>query len=195
MLNIVLFGPPGSGKGTQATKLCEQFNLTHISTGDLLREEIKNETPLGLEAQKFMDNGILVPDEVVIGMLGSKIDASIEGGSQGFIFDGFPRTVDQAEALDKLLELKEANVGKVLFLTVDEDELVNRLLERGKTSGRADDQNEEKIRTRLQEYNNKTLPVAEYYEGQNKVNKIDGVGGIEDIFCALSDALTDIIPA
>jgi adenylate kinase len=138
MINLILFGPPGSGKGTQAVKLAQEFNLYHISTGDLFRSELKNETPLGVEAKKYMDKGELVPDEVTIGMLSNKLD-EYAGKVDGFIFDGFPRTQPQAEALDKLLDLKNTAILQVLELQVPEDLCVIRILERGKTSGRADD--------------------------------------------------------
>ncbi len=180
MLNIILFGPPGSGKGTQAYRLKETYNLLHISTGDLLREEKAKGSPLGLEAKKYMDNGLLVPDEVVIGMIRVKLEENV-GKVAGIIFDGFPRTVAQAEALDKLLEEKETHIEKVLALEVGEDELVRRLLERGKTSGRADDTNEDKIRTRLGEYHSKTALVAGHYAKSDKVRNVLGEGSIEDI--------------
>ncbi len=180
MLNIILFGPPGSGKGTQAYRLKERYNLLHISTGDLLREEKAKGSPLGLEAKKYMDNGLLVPDEVVIGMIRVKLEENV-GKVAGIIFDGFPRTVAQAEALDQLLEEKETCIEQVLALEVGEDELVRRLLERGKTSGRADDMDEEKIRTRLGEYHTKTALVAGHYAQTDKVANVAGEGTIEEI--------------
>ncbi len=185
MLNLVLFGPPGSGKGTQASNIITKYSLVHISTGDILRHEVKNETPLGQEAKKFMDGGLLVPDEVVIGMLGTKIDESIAEGARGFIFDGFPRTVAQAEALDKLLTFKETEINKVLALEVDDEELVTRILKRGETSSRSDDQDESIIRKRIVEYNNKTAPVAAYYDNQGKYTALAGVGTIDQIFQSL----------
>jgi len=181
MLNIILFGPPGSGKGTQANNLVEKYNLQHISTGDLLRAEKQKETPLGLEAKKFMDQGLLVPDEVVIGMISNKLDDMSEK-VHGFIFDGFPRTVAQAEALDKLLDFKQIGIERVLALDVSEEELVKRLMKRGKTSGRADDVDENTIRQRITEYENKTAPVAGYYSDQNKVTNVPGEGSIDDTF-------------
>jgi len=180
MFNIILFGPPGSGKGTQSEKLIAKYGLKHLSTGDLLRSEISRHTPLGQEARNFMDKGQLVPDEVVIAMISSALDANIE--SKGFLFDGFPRTYDQAEALDKLLDLKNAPVVVMLALNVSEEELVKRLLKRGETSGRSDDTNEEIIRARIVEYYNKTAAVAEYYQQFNKVAIVKGEGGIDDIF-------------
>jgi len=192
MLNLILFGPPGSGKGTQANQLKEAFNLKHISTGDLLREEKANETPLGLEAKKFMDAGLLVPDDVVIGMISSKLDELSET-VQGFIFDGFPRTVAQAEALDKLLKLHNADISIVLALDVPEEEVVTRLLERGKTSGRADDANEEKIRARFVEYETKTAPLANYFTEQGKFKLVAGVGNIEEIFSELQCEVNEIL--
>ncbi len=179
MFNLILFGPPGSGKGTQSASITEKYNLLHISTGDLLRSEVEKQTPLGVEAKKYMDQGMLVPDEVVIGMISSKIDEQPE--ARGFIFDGFPRTKAQAEALDKLAEFKGTNIHLVLALEVGEDELVKRLLHRGITSGRSDD-NEEVIAKRIKEYYAKTEPVAEYYQNKGKLERVKGEGTIEDIF-------------
>jgi len=187
MINIVLFGPPGAGKGTQSENIITQFGLKHISTGDLFRKHLGEGTTLGKEARSFMDNGKLVPDEVVIGMVEDFLNANTD--AKGFIFDGFPRTVAQAEALDGLLEKHNTAIGCMLMLDVPQDELKKRLLERGKTSGRADDQNEEKINVRIQEYTNKTLPVATFYEGQGKTCKIKGVGTIESIFSDISEAI------
>ncbi|MEY2830726.1 MAG: hypothetical protein RIQ33_2584 [Bacteroidota bacterium] len=192
MLNLILFGPPGSGKGTQSENLIKKYHLQHVSTGDIFRSEIANETALGMEAKKFMDKGLLVPDEVVIGMIGSKIDACIELGVQGFIFDGFPRTIPQAEALDKLLLFKNIPINQVLSLDVSEEELVKRLLSRGVTSGRTDDQDESIIRNRVVEYRTKTEPVAGFYQQQNKLSKIKGEGSVDDIFIALSDAIDNV---
>jgi len=192
MLNLILFGPPGSGKGTQATQIKDAFNLKHISTGDLLREEKANETPLGLEAKKFMDAGLLVPDDVVIGMISSKLDELSEK-VEGFIFDGFPRTVAQAEALDKLLKLHDTEISIVLALDVSEEELVRRLLDRGKSSGRADDANEETIRARVVEYENKTAPLANYFTEQEKFKLVRGEGNIEEIFSELQCEVNEII--
>ncbi|HEY0054474.1 MAG TPA: adenylate kinase [Pedobacter sp.] len=188
MLNLVLFGPPGAGKGTQSQKLIEKYNLVHLSTGDILRAEITNGTELGLEAKKLMDQGILVPDEVVIGMISNKLDANKD--AQGFIFDGFPRTVAQAEALDRLLESKNTGISVMIALGVDDQELEKRLLNRGKDSGRADDANPEIIRKRIDEYNSKTAPVANYYKSQAKFKGINGIGTIDEIFngiCAVAD--------
>lgn len=184
MINLILFGPPGSGKGTQAAKLAEYFNLLHISTGDMFRNEMKNETPLGLEAKSYITKGELVPDEVTIGMLSNKIDENI-ANVKGFIFDGFPRTQPQAEALDKLLALKETEITKVLALEVPEEEIVNRILERAKTSGRTDDADENIIRNRFQVYLNETAQVAEHYKQIDKFVALDGVGSIDAIFEAL----------
>lgn len=180
MLNIVLFGPPGAGKGTQSQNLIEKYELIHLSTGDILRGEISNNTPLGLEAKKLMDQGILVPDAVVIGMISNKLDQN--PSAKGFIFDGFPRTVAQAEALDQLLFSKNESISGMIALEVDEVELEKRLLNRGKDSGRPDDQNPEIIRKRVQEYTSKTAPVANYYQAQNKYYSVQGLGTIEDIF-------------
>jgi adenylate kinase len=183
MFNLILFGPPGSGKGTQSEKLIDKYGLMHLSTGNLLREEIANQTKLGLEAKSFMDKGQLVPDAVVIGMIGSALDANPQ--AKGFLFDGFPRTVAQAEALDNLLTGKASEIAIVLALEVDREELVARLLNRGKSSGRSDDTDENVIRARLVEYENKTAPVAGYYAQAGKVVYVKGVGGIDDIFHSL----------
>ncbi len=183
MLNLVLFGPPGAGKGTQSQKLIEKYGLIHLSTGDLLRGEIAQGTELGLEAKKLMDHGQLVPDEVVIGMISNKLDANKDAG--GFIFDGFPRTVTQAEELDSLLESKQSSITGMIALQVDDDELLRRLLLRGKDSGRVDDANPEVIGKRIHEYNNKTAPVAEFYKKQNKFESVNGMGTVDEIFAAI----------
>ncbi len=180
MFNLILFGPPGSGKGTQSDNLVEKYGLIHLSTGNLLREEISQKTPLGIEAKGFMDKGQLVPDEVVIGMVDSYYDKHKE--AKGFLFDGFPRTVAQAEALDKLLDLKKTEIAAVLALEVSEEELVKRLLNRGKTSGRSDDTNEEVIRKRFSVYSNETKPVAEHYKQAYKFHPVKGEGTVEEIF-------------
>jgi adenylate kinase len=187
MLNIVLFGPPGAGKGTQSEKLVSHYELIHLSTGDILRSEIANQTTLGLEAKKLMDEGKLVPDEVVIGMIDSKINAN--ASAKGFIFDGFPRTIPQAEALDKLLKGKGTEIKVMLALEVEEEELTKRLLNRGKDSGRSDDQDVSIIKKRVQEYNSKTAPLAGYYQNQGKYKGIKGIGSIEEIFDALKTAI------
>ena len=189
MFNLILFGPPGSGKGTQSEKLIAKYGLKHLSTGDLLRSEIAAKTPLGLEAKNIMDKGQLVPDEVVIGMISSAVDANPT--AKGFLFDGFPRTGAQAKALDNLLELKEASINVMLALDVSEEELVKRLLKRGETSGRSDDTNEHVIRARITEYHNKTAIVAEYYRQFNKVVLIKGEGSVDDIFAALSKEIDE----
>lgn len=187
MFNLILFGPPGSGKGTQSEKLVEKYGVIHLSTGNLLREEIAHKTPLGLEAKKFMDKGQLVPDEVVIGM----IDSSLEHhkNAKGFLFDGFPRTVAQAKALDKLLELKKMAITSVLALEVNDEELIKRLLNRGKTSGRSDDTDEGVIRKRLAVYNNETTPVAEHYKKAKKFQAVKGEGTVDEIFSWLCEAI------
>lgn len=187
MFNLILFGPPGCGKGTQSDKLVAKYGLVHLSTGNLLREEIAQKTPLGVEARSFMDKGQLVPDEVVIGMVDSYFDK--HKGSKGFLFDGFPRTVAQAKALDSLLELKKTEIAAVLALEVGEEELVKRLLNRGKTSGRSDDTNEEVIRKRFSVYINETTPVAEHYKKAKKFQAIKGEGSVDEIFQAVSDAI------
>ena len=187
MVNIVLFGPPGAGKGTQSESIIAKYGLKHISTGDLFRKHLGEGTELGKKAQSYMDNGKLVPDEVVIGMVDETINEHKD--APGFIFDGFPRTVAQAEALDELLAGHKTDIACMIELDVPFDELKRRLLNRGKTSGRADDQNEEKINVRIQEYLNKTVPVAEFYAGQNKNCKITGVGSIESIFENIEKAI------
>jgi adenylate kinase len=184
MFNIILFGPPGSGKGTQSEKLVEKYGLVHLSTGDLLRKERQLKTPLGIEAQQFVDRGQLVPDEVVIGMISSALDENQK--ARGFLFDGFPRTVAQAEALDRLLELKKSEIGLVLFLDVNEEELIKRLVHRGKTSGRSDDADENIQRKRQEVYKNETLPVAAHYSRAKKVVNVNGIGSLDDIFSRLS---------
>lgn len=183
MFNLILFGPPGSGKGTQSEKLIQKYGLIHLSTGDLLRREIADKTKLGLEAKAFMDQGQLVPDSVVIGMIRSAIEQNPE--AKGFLFDGFPRTVAQSEALDELLREKNAAISAVLALEVSEEELIGRLLNRGKTSGRSDDVNETIIRARISEYETKTAPVAGHYQQFNKVHRVKGEGSIDEIFDAL----------
>ncbi len=183
MFNLILFGPPGSGKGTQSEKLIVKYGLKHLSTGDLLRSEIAGQTALGLEAKKLMDRGQLVPDEVVIGMISSALDANPQ--AKGFLFDGFPRTVAQAKALDNLLKLKGTQIHAMISMLVSEEELVKRLLNRGKTSGRSDDTNEEIIRARIVEYRTKTSVVADYYDQFDKLAEIAGEGTIDEIFESL----------
>ena len=183
MFNLILFGPPGSGKGTQSENLITRYGLKHLSTGDLLRSEINKQTSLGLAAKSFMDKGQLVPDEVVIGMISSALDENPQ--AKGFLFDGFPRTPAQAEALDNLLELKKTSIAIMLALNVSEEELVKRLVKRGETSGRSDDNNEQVIRARITEYRSKTAVVAEYYQKFDKVVMVKGEGTIGEIFNAL----------
>jgi adenylate kinase len=180
MFNLILFGPPGSGKGTQSEKLIEKYELVHLSTGNLLRKEIAEKTPLGLEAENLINKGQLVPDEVVIGMIDSCLDEHKE--AKGFLFDGFPRTIAQAEALDKLLHLKRSEIALVILLEVDEEELIKRLVLRGQTSGRSDDANESVQRKRQEVYKTETLPVASHYQKAKKVVRIDGMGKIDEIF-------------
>jgi adenylate kinase len=187
MLNIVLFGPPGAGKGTQSEKLIAKYGLVHLSTGDILRSEIARGTVLGMEAKQIMDRGDLVSDDIVIGMIESKLDAN--PNANGFIFDGFPRTQAQAVALDDLLQKKGTAISAMLALEVDNEELVKRLLLRGKDSGRPDDANEEIIRNRVNEYNNKTLPLKKYYSEQAKFHSINGIGSIESIFNQLTERI------
>lgn len=183
MFNLILFGPPGSGKGTQSERLISRYGLKHLSTGDLLRSEIANQTLLGLEAKSFMDRGELVPDEVVIGMIRSALDANPQ--AKGFLFDGFPRTKAQSEALDTLLSGRGEAINVVLALEVTEEELVKRLLNRGLTSDRSDDRDEQVIRARIAEYHKKTTAVADHYRQFGKVVSIKGEGTVDDIFDAL----------
>lgn len=183
MFNMILFGPPGSGKGTQSERIVEKYGLVHLSTGNLLREEIADKTPLGTEARNFMDKGQLVPDEVVIGMIDNCLEHHKD--AKGFLFDGFPRTVAQAEALDKLLALKKSEISLVLALEVSEEELVKRLLNRGKTSGRSDDTDVEVIRKRFAVYTNETEPVAEHYRDLRRFHSIKGEGSVDEIFSSI----------
>ncbi|MFN3754579.1 adenylate kinase [Flavobacterium sp.] len=190
MINIVLFGKPGAGKGTQAEFLKGKYNLTHLSTGDIFRFNIKNNTGLGQLAKTFMDKGDLVPDEVTIQMLQSEVDKNPT--CAGFLFDGFPRTIAQAEALDKFLASKGQNITATVALEADDEILVQRLLERGKTSGRPDDQDEEKIRNRYQEYNEKTAPLMDYYDAQGKFHAVNGIGSIEEVTERLSKVIDNL---
>ncbi|GJH41726.1 hypothetical protein RCZ04_22760 [Capnocytophaga sp. HP1101] len=190
MTNLVLFGKPGAGKGTQAAFLKDKYNLVHISTGDIFRHNIKNETKLGKLAQSYMDKGDLVPDEVTIQMLQEEVENN--PNAEGFIFDGFPRTIAQAEALDNFLESKGMRIHGTLALEADDEVLIKRLVERGKVSGRTDDQDEEKIRNRFTEYNEKTAPLITFYQTQGKYHAINGIGTIEEITTRLSDTIDKI---
>lgn len=189
-LNIVLFGPPGAGKGTQSEFLITKYNLVHLSTGDLLRGEIKAGTELGLKAKSLMDAGNLVPDEVVIGMINNKLQQNPD--ANGFIFDGFPRTTAQAEALDELLAKSNDAISSMIALEVPEEELKNRLLERGKVSGRSDDQDISIIENRIKEYQNKTAPLKEFYKKQDKLKLVDGIGSISEISKRLSSTIDSL---
>ena len=190
MINLVLFGKPGAGKGTQAGFLKEKYNLKHISTGDVFRYNIKNGTTLGKLAKSYIDKGDLVPDEVTIDMLKDEVEKNPEAA--GFIFDGFPRTVAQAEALDNFLESKNMKINATIALEADEEILVQRLLERGKESGRSDDQDEEKIRNRFEEYNQKTAPLKNFYEAQEKFHTVNGIGDIAEITGRLAKVINDL---
>ncbi len=190
MLNIILFGPPGSGKGTQAQKMIDKYGIVHISTGDLFRFEMSNNTPLGLKAKEYMAKGELVPDEVTIGMLKNKVDANPD--AHGFIFDGFPRTIAQAESLDAFLNDKDTEVTVLLALDVPEDELTQRLLKRGESSGRADDSDESIIKNRIQVYKTETSQVFDYYNQLEKSVSIHGVGTIEEIFDKITQAISEV---
>ena len=189
MLNLILFGPPGSGKGTQAENLIEKYGILHISTGDLFRYEMGNNTPLGIKAKEYMAKGELVPDEVTIGMLKNKVDANPD--VSGIIIDGFPRTIPQAEALDAFLQEKNTEVTALVALDVPDEELVKRLLNRGKSSGRADDNDEEIIRNRISIYKSETAQVFDYYAQNGKSKLIPGVGSIEEIFDRLVAAIDE----
>ncbi len=190
MTNIVLFGPPGAGKGTQAEFLKEKYNLVHISTGDVFRFNIKNETALGMLAKSYMDKGELVPDQVTIDMLNAEVEKNTD--AKGFIFDGFPRTNAQAEALDKLMDGKDSQINAMIALEVEDEILVKRLIGRGKTSGRADDADESIIRNRIKEYYDKTAILKEYYSAQSKYFGVNGVGSIEDITERLSKVIDNL---
>ena len=191
MLNLVLFGPPGAGKGTQATRLVEKYHLVHLSTGDIFRSNIKEGTDLGQLAKSYIDKGALVPDEVTIGMLEAEVNSN--SNAKGFIFDGFPRTSAQAEALDAFLSSKDTEVSSMLALEVDKNELITRLLERGKSSGRADDQDAGIIKNRIQVYENETAVLKTYYANQNKFFGIEGVGSIESITLGLCKAIDTLV--
>ena len=191
MLNLVLFGPPGAGKGTQAARLVEKYHLVHLSTGDIFRSNIKEGTDLGQLAKSYIDKGALVPDEVTIGMLEAEVNSN--SNAKGFIFDGFPRTSAQAEALDAFLSTKDTEVSSMLALEVDENELISRLLERGKSSGRADDQDAGIIKNRIQVYENETAVLKTYYANQNKFFGIEGVGSIESITLGLCKAIDTLV--
>lgn len=180
MKNMILFGPPGSGKGTQAVKLAVHYNLLHLSTGDMFRYEIKNNTPLGQRAKSYMDRGELVPDEITIEMLRERVESAKD--VTGIIFDGFPRTVAQAEALDQMLEEISGPIKALLLLDVPDEEIVKRILLRGETSGRKDDLDEKVIRNRIEVFNRETTPVFDYYNQKDIAFKVDGVGSVDEIF-------------
>ncbi len=191
MLNLILFGPPGSGKGTQALKLVEQYQLIHISTGDLFRYEMKNNTHLGTRAKEYMTKGELVPDEVTIGMLENRLDQSPD--ARGFIFDGFPRTIPQAEALDALLGDRNTSITGLVALEVPDSEIIERILMRSKTSGRPDDNNTEIVKNRILVYRAETKPVYSYYNAQEKSRTVDGLGTIEEVFDRLCSEIDAVV--
>lgn len=190
MLNLILFGPPGSGKGTQAKMLVEQYNLVHISTGDLFRNEIQKQTPLGIEAKGYMSRGELVPDSVTIGILKNAVDANSE--AEGFIFDGFPRTIPQAKALDAMLDDLGEEVSGLVALSVPEQEIINRILLRGKSSGRPDDNDPAIVRNRIQVYEDETSPVYAHYAGVGKSYMVNGIGSVDEIFERLSEVIDNL---
>jgi adenylate kinase len=190
MLNIVLFGPPGAGKGTQSEKLIEKYNLKHLSTGDILRSAIQKATPLGLEAKKFIDKGELVPDETVIDLIAHELD--VHRSAKGYIFDGFPRTTVQAKKLDEMLSGRGISITLMMALEVDHQELVKRLLNRGLLSARTDDRNVEVIEKRISIYNEYTHVVADYYKEQNKFKAVDGMGGIDEIFERICNTIKEL---
>lgn len=191
MFNIVIFGKPGSGKGTQADFLKDKYDLYHISTGDLFRKNILNKTDLGIEAKSFLDNGDLVPDIVTIKMLENEVLANKD--ANGFIFDGFPRTLNQAESLDIFLESINQKINATIALEVDENELITRLLDRGKTTNRSDDQDIEKIKNRFNEYNNKTSILIDFYQKQSKFYSVNGHGSVDDITSRLFNLVDSLI--
>ena len=190
MLNIILFGPPGAGKGTQSARLIGKYGLVHLSTGDVFRYNIKNQTELGILAKSFIDKGQLVPDEVTNQMVKDFIARN--NNNKGFIFDGYPRTIAQGKNLDRVLEEYQANVTSMIALKVDEDELVNRLLERGKSSGRPDDQDEAIIRNRFKVYNDETSPLSDFYAKKGKFIAVKGKGSIDEIFQNLCKAIDGV---
>jgi adenylate kinase len=190
MINIVLFGKPGAGKGTQADFLKTKYNLVHLSTGDIFRHNIKNNTELGNLAKNFIDKGDLVPDNVTINMLNAEVEKNPTAA--GFLFDGFPRTIAQAEALDTFLASKNNHITATIALEAEDEILIQRLLERGKTSGRPDDQDETKIRNRYDEYNQKTAPLTQYYQSQNKFHAVNGIGTIEEVTNRLNKIINNL---
>jgi adenylate kinase len=183
MFNIVLFGPPGAGKGTQAVKLVETYNLVHLSTGDILRAEMKKNSPLGQKVKSLIEKGELVSDEIVIDLIREHLNSNRE--ASGFIFDGFPRTVEQAKSLDEMLKKESLDIALMVTLEVEEEELISRILLRGKVSGRADDSDTAIIKNRIKVYNEQTTPVAGYYKNQGKHVSVDNMGTIEDTFVQL----------
>jgi adenylate kinase len=186
MLNLILFGPPGAGKGTQSDKIIAKYNLAHLSTGDIFRDHLKRDTDLGKQVKSYMDNGLLVPDEVTIGILAEAMKA--KAGATGFIFDGFPRTVAQAEALDQMLGENGTPVSVIIALDVNEQEIKDRIEKRKAVSGRVDD-DAEKVLKRIDEYFQKTIHVLPYYEKQGKLKKVNGIGEIDHIFADISAVL------
>lgn len=187
MLNLVLFGAPGSGKGTQSAKIIDEYGLYHISTGEVLRDHIARKTPYGVTAEKYISKGNLIPDELMLEILGHELDENLKGG-KGVVFDGFPRTVPQAEALERLLAAKGTELHAVIGLDVPESDLIERLLKRGRDTGRADD-NIDTITNRLKVYRKQTLPLEDYYKEKGKFISVDGTGVVDDIFSHIADGL------
>jgi adenylate kinase len=192
MLNIILFGPPGAGKGTQSQIIIQKYNLIHLSTGDILRNAIDRQTPRGIEAKKYVDRGELVPDELVIGIIGRRLD-EYRNKTNGFVFDGFPRTTIQAKELDEMLIEKGISISLVLGLEVNHEELISRLENRGKFSGRSDDQNLDIIKNRISVYNETTIPLMAYYKAQEKYQGINGMGTIDDIFVRICNSIDQVL--
>jgi adenylate kinase len=190
MLNLILFGPPGAGKGTQSLKIVEKYNLQHLSTGDMLRSAIQQNSPLGRKAKEFMDEGRLVPDEMVIDLIASVIDSN--ASAKGFVFDGFPRTTLQATKLDGMLEKRKSPIRLLISLEVDYDELIARLVNRGKVCDRTDDQDENVIRGRIDIYNKTTLPVMDYYKAQGKLRSVSGMGSVDEIFMRICQVIDSV---
>ncbi len=190
MKNIVLFGPPGAGKGTQAKKIVEKYGFVHLSTGDMFRNELKNNTPVGQKAKTYMDKGELVPDSIILEMVENFVKNNMN--DKGFIFDGFPRTLSQAEGLDEIITKHDTAINGMIEISVDDEEIINRITKRAELEGREDDKNVEVIKNRINVYNREKDSVKEYYQKQNKYYKIDGIGTIDEIFDRLCSIIDNI---